>query len=75
MWSDKYDPDEEGTPPLGVNPYAERPPGPPPWAIGPPRMHPATRAFIAVVGVAAASLIVSVCVGLWRFLDQIANPR
>ena len=78
MWSDKFDPrwvDLRNDPAQPPDPYAEQPPGPPPWLIGPPRMHPAARVFVAAVGLACAGLVVSAAVWAWRLLDRITDLR
>ncbi len=62
-------PDRYGSP---GDPYAERPPGRPPWAPG---MSPAGKAFVVVLGLAAASALVSAGVCAWRMLDRIIDLR
>ena len=69
MWSDKYDPEQEGRP-LPRDPYAEVPPGRPPWAPG---ISPAGIVFLGLLGAGAVAVVVNTAVLLWRLVDRAAD--
>ena len=67
MWSDKYDPAREGVP-VPADAYVS--PGPPPWEQ-PPRMTWPGRIAVGVVALAAAAMLVTSTIKVWKVVDAI----